>query len=285
MLTRQFSIAHLTVLDCTPPELVRIAARTGYDFVSLRPIFMGLPGEPNYDLATNKSMLKETKDAFADTGIRLLDIELARIYDNMEPENYLSAFEVAAELGGRHVLSSIWTEDRSYAIEKFCEVCDLAYQFNLTVELEFVPIASVKNLSTTLDILRTANRPNAGLMIDTHHFHRSGDLLEDLQKVPDSYFRFLHLSDAPAEKPKSLEEMQRILREERLYVGEGGIDVAGIVNSIPPTTICSIELPNSKRVKELGYEEFARRCLKTSKEYLSIHAVEEKSLRKMIDTV
>jgi sugar phosphate isomerase/epimerase len=282
---RQFSIAHLTALGCTPPELVHIAAQTGYDFVSLRPIYMGLPGEPNYELAKNKNMLRETKAAFADTGIRLLDIELARIYDAMDPKNYLPAFEVAAELGGRHVLSSIWTEDQSYAIEKFVEVCELADQFNLTVELEFVPIASVKNLSQALNILRSASSHNAGLMIDIHHFHRSGDSLEDLQKIPDSYFRFLHLCDAPAEPPKSKEEMIRILREERLYLGEGGIDVAGIVNSMPPNIPCSIELPNTKRVKELGYEEFARRCLQTAKEFLSLHAHEEMSLRKIIDPI
>jgi sugar phosphate isomerase/epimerase len=282
MMTRPFSIAHLTALNCTPAEIIHIASRVGYDFVSLRPIYMGLPGEPNYDLANNKQMMRDTKAALADTGLRLLDIELARIFDGMDPLNYLPAFEVAAELGGRHVLSSIWTNNRNYAIEKFGEVCDLAKQFDLTVELEFVPIASVRTLADTLDILHSANRSNAGIMIDTHHFHRSGDQLVDLQKIPSSYFRYFHLCDAPSQAPTSVDEMKRILREERLYVGEGGIDIAGIVNSIPVNTPCSIEMPNIKRVKELGYEEYARRCLETAKEFLSIHATEEKSLRKKI---
>lgn len=45
MPTRKFSLAHLTILEAPPPELVRIAARTGYDFVGLRLIPPGLPGE------------------------------------------------------------------------------------------------------------------------------------------------------------------------------------------------------------------------------------------------
>ncbi|MDT8861468.1 sugar phosphate isomerase/epimerase [Alkalihalobacillus sp. MEB130] len=274
-MTHEFSIAHLTALGCTPPELTYIASRAGYDFVSLRPIYMGLHDEPNYALAENKEMLRETKRAFSDTGIKLLDIELARIYDGVDPKSYLPAFEVAAELGGRHVLSSIWTEDYHYAIEKFAELCDLAKPFGLTIELEFVPIASVKNLKGALDVLHTVKRENAGLMIDAHHFHRSGDKIEDLDSVPREWFRYFHLCDAPADIPSSKEEMTRILREERLYVGEGGIDIKSIIQRIPKVPY-SIELPHSKRSQELGYEEFARRCLQTAKEYLDTHLQKNK---------
>ncbi|OIJ14037.1 AP endonuclease [Anaerobacillus arseniciselenatis] len=269
-MAQQFSIAHLTALGCSPPELTYMAARTGYDFVSLRPIYMGLPGEPNYDLAENKALFRETKNALANTGINLLDIELARIYDGLDPKRYLPAFEVAAELGGRHVLSSIWTDDRNFAIERFAEVCDLAKPFGLTIELEFVPIASVYNLEGTLDILNTVKCDNAGLMIDAHHFHRSGDRVEDLEKVPREWFRYFHLCDAPGEIPSSKAAMTRILREERSYVGEGGIDVASIINRIPKIPY-SIELPNTKRVQQLGYEEHARRCLQSAKDYFAKH--------------
>ncbi|MCM3771390.1 MULTISPECIES: sugar phosphate isomerase/epimerase family protein [Priestia] len=269
-MTRQFSLAYLTVLGCAPPEMTYIAARSGYDFISLRPIYMGLSGEPNYALAENKEMMRQTKSALADTGVKLLDIELARIGDGIDPKSYLPAMEVAAELGGRHVLSSIWMDDRNFAIESFAELCDLAKPFGLTVELEFVPIASICTLKGALDVLHTAKCENSGLMIDVHHFHRSRDKVEDLDQVPREWFRYLHLCNAPSEIPTSKEEMTRILREERLYLNEDGIDVASIVNRIPEIPY-SIELPHTKRVQELGYEEFARRCLQTAKDYLNNH--------------
>ena len=273
-MNKQFSLAYLTVLGCPPDEMIEIAARAGYDFVSLRPIYMGLPGEPNYSLSDNPDLMKKTKKALSDTGVKLLDIELARIYDGLDPKRYLPAMESAAELGGRHVLSSIWTDDRNFAIESFAELCDLAKPLGLTVELEFVPIASVSTLAGVLDVLHTVKRDNAGVMLDMHHFHRSQDKVEDLDAVPREWFRFLHLCDAPAEIPTSKEEMTHILREARLYVGEGGIDVASIVNRIPEIP-CSIELPNTKRSKELGYAEFARQCLVTAKEYFAKHPREE----------
>jgi sugar phosphate isomerase/epimerase len=269
-MTRQFSLAHLTVLGCAPPEMIYIAARAGYDYVSIRPIYMGLPGEPNYALAENKELLRQTKTALTTTGVKLHDIELARIYDGVDVKKYLPAMEIAAELGGRSVLSSIWTPDRNFYIERFADLCDQAKQFGLSVDLEYVPIACVFNLAGALDVLRTAKRENAGLMIDTHHFHRAGDKIEDLDAVPREWFHFAHLCDAPAEIPTEKEEMTRILREARLYVGEGGIDVASVVNRIPEIPY-SIELPNLARVKELGYAEHAWRCLQTTKDYLAAH--------------
>jgi sugar phosphate isomerase/epimerase len=233
---------------------------------------MGLPGEPNYALAENKQMLRQTKAALAETGVKLLDIELARISDEIDPKKYVPAMEVAAELGGLHVLSSIWTNDRNCYIERFAELCELAKPFGLTIELEFVPIASVTNLAGTLDVLRTVKQENAGLMIDIHHFHRSGDNFEDLDAVPREWFRYLHLCDAPAQIPTSKEEMTKILREARLYVGEGGIDIASIVNRIPEIPY-SIELPHDKRALELGYEEHARRCLQSAKDYFEAHSL------------
>ncbi|GAA3319418.1 hypothetical protein GCM10020331_026240 [Ectobacillus funiculus] len=51
--------------------------------------------------------------------MKLLDIELARICADVDPKKYVPAMEAAAELGGRHVLSSIWTNDRNLYMERF----------------------------------------------------------------------------------------------------------------------------------------------------------------------
>ncbi len=268
----RFSLAQLTVLKTSPAEIARIAANCGYDYVSMRQIYMGLPGEPDYDLSKNKHLMKETKQIFADTGIKLLDIELARVFDSMDVKKYEPAMQTAAELGGKHVISSIWTPEREYYIEKFAEICDLAKQYNLSVDLEYVPIASVKTLAGTVDVLRTVNRSNAGLMVDIHHFHRAQDDVAELAKLPSEWFRFGHLCDAPGEIPSDRDEMTRILREERSYVGEGGIDVAAIMNAMPPMPY-SIELPNLKKVAEYGYKEHARRCLETAKAYCAAKGV------------
>ena len=56
-----YSLVHLTNISCPPPEMIRVAARAGYDAVSLRTIPMGLPGERPYDIATDPQLLRETR--------------------------------------------------------------------------------------------------------------------------------------------------------------------------------------------------------------------------------
>ena len=262
----EFSLAHLTVLGCPPSELIYIAERAGYDYVSIRPVCMGLPGEPNYALAENPEMLRATRNALANTNVKVNDIELARIYDGVRPTKYLPAMEVAAELGAKAMVSSIWTPKREYAIEKFGQLCDLAKQFDMTINLEPIPVAGVNNLASAVDVLRTVNRSNAGLLIDVLHFHRARDRREDLDNLPREWFHFAHLCDAPAEIPDDADETRRFMREARLYVGEGGIDIDNILNRLPKM-VYAIELPNVARVVEIGYAEHAFRCLESTKLY------------------
>jgi sugar phosphate isomerase/epimerase len=254
------------------PALVYVAARAGYDYVSPRLIYMGLPGEPNYALAENPQMLRQTKAALVATGLRVHDIELARITDAVDPRKYLPAIEIGAELGARAVLSSIWTSDRSFYLDKFAELCDLASPFGMTVDLEYVPIASVRNLAEALDVLDAIERPNAGLMIDMHHFHRARDNPADLDRVPREWFHFAHICDAPGEIPTDRNEMIRILREARVDMGTGGIDVGGILDHMPRNIVLSIEQPNLARATEMGYAEHACRCLEAARRYLGLPA-------------
>jgi sugar phosphate isomerase/epimerase len=231
---------------------------------------MGLPGEPDFSLKPGSEMMRNVKTAMAETGVGVLDVELARVVAGMDMTRYERACEAAAELGAKHLLSSIWTEDRAFYVQKFGEVCDLAQRYGLTADLEYVPISGVRNLSGALDVLNAVARDNMGLVIDIHHFHRAGDSVEDLAQVPREYFHYCQLCDAPAEIPTSEEEMRRIMREARAYVGEGGIDVASILDAMPEIP-CSIELPNLSRSRVLGNCEFAARCLETTKKYLNEH--------------
>ena len=266
---RQFSLAHLTVLNCAPPEMTYLAARTGYDFVSLRFIPLGGAGEPIYS-PNDKDMLRQTKAAMADTGVKMLDVELARIVAGVDFKTYLPGLEAAAELGARHVISSAWTTDRSdrnFLVDCFGQLCDLAKPLGLTVDLEFMLFSRLITLAEAADVVRAAGRENGGIMIDTLHMHSSRVALKELDALPRQWFHMAHLCDGPKDIPTTREGLIQVAREARLYVGEGGVDIAGMLDRMPPIP-CSIELPNKQRVAEYGYEEHARRCLQAAKRYL-----------------
>lgn len=260
--TGLYSLAHLTLIGCSVPELIYIAARAGYDAVSPRLIPMKVAGEfPERPL--DKAQIQATKTALASTGLKVLDIELARITDDCDPRHFEAALELGGELGARRVIMSAWTRsrnDRNYLIDVYSETCDLAAPYGLTVDLEFPSFSRLRTLDEVLDIVRAADRPNGGILVDTLYLHLSRVDLGELLHTPAELLHFLHISDCLPGIADTREGMIQLARDARLYPGEGCIDFKGIIERCPPLDY-SIELPNKSRLAELGYEEHARRCL------------------------
>lgn len=262
-----YSLAHLTLINCTPAELVYVAARAGYDAVSPRFITMNVPGEFTH-APLDRAQVQATRTALATTGIKVLDIELARISEDCDPREFEAALELGGELGAGHMIMSAWTtrrDDRNFLLDVYSETCDLAAPYGLTIDLEFPSFSRLRTLDEVLDIVRAADRPNGGVLVDTLYLHLSRVDLGELLHVPPEWLHFLHISDCLPGIADTREGMIQLARDARLYPGEGWIDFAGIIERCPPMNY-SIELPNQSRVAELGYEEHARRCLTHAKQ-------------------
>jgi sugar phosphate isomerase/epimerase len=202
----------------------------------------------------------------------LLDIELARILPDVNLQNYVPAFEAAAELGAKHVLSSGWTPDRDYVSEKFAELCDLAKPFGLTVDFEFVTFAAMGTMADAAGVIRAAKRDNGGICIDTLHYFRSNTTLSEIDAVPKSWFRFMQLCDAPKEAPTTREGLIFAARGDRKFVGEGGLDLASVINHLPPMPY-SLEIPNTKLALSMSPIDFAKKAIDTARSYIgAIHS-------------
>jgi sugar phosphate isomerase/epimerase len=261
-----YSLAHLTLINATAPELIYIAARAGYDAVSPRFIQMNVPGE-FAESPVDKQMVRATKTALSTTGLKVLDVELARITEDCDPRTFEPACELGGELGAKRMIMSAWTKDRTdrnFLVDCYGETCDIAAQFGLSVDLEFPSFSRLRTLDETLDIVRAADRPNGGILVDTLYLHLSRVDLAELLHVPSELLNFLHISDALPGIADTREGMIQLARDARLYPSEGCIDFKGIIERMPVVDY-SIELPNQSRVNELGYEEHARRCLQHAK--------------------
>ena len=272
---RKFSLAYLTIPGIDPVRQIHIARETGYDTVSLRTIPMGLPGEPRARLAKDPALFKEVAAALDETKMPLLDIELARIREDLNVDDYEPEFEKGAELGASQVLLSVWTDwqkNRDFTIAQFEKVCDHAAKYNLTINLEFVCVAGIRTLAQALDLLDTAARPNAKIMVDMFHAFRAGLDPKELAAVPKNKLGIIHLCDAPAEvSDMDVPTMTPIMREGRLDTGEGASDIVGYVSAMPADAPVSIELPNSKEIAELGEVGHAKRCIETARKFFADH--------------
>jgi sugar phosphate isomerase/epimerase len=128
----------------------------------------------------------------------------------------------------------------------------------------------VSNLSQTVQLLKRANKPNAAICIDTLHFYRSNCELAELDPLPDSWFPYLQICDAPIQPPKTREELIFAARADRKFVGEGELNIAGILNKLPAVPY-SLEIPNLALSLVTSPLEYARQALLTANAYLDMH--------------
>lgn len=98
MTDRIFSLAALTVLELSPPDMVEAAARAGYSHVGLR-LVPATEHEQHFPLVADADLRRQTQARLRDTGIKVLDLEILRL----KPETCVADFEpilaVGAELG------------------------------------------------------------------------------------------------------------------------------------------------------------------------------------------
>ena len=279
-MARKFSLAYLTIPGTDPVTQIKIAKEAGYDSVSLRTIPMHLPGEPEFLPDRDPALFEAIKKALKEYDMPLMDIELARVRKDLDVEEYKPAFEAAAKLGATDVLGSIWTRDRAWYTDTAGRVADMAKEFGLCYNIEFLPWAGVRSLQEDITLIDDLGRDNVYVMVDTLHAGRAGVSADEIKRTDKKYFRFMHLCDGPAgpDGDPVLDNIKDDLmlytaREARFYVGEGVMDIAGMVSAISNVPL-SIELPNLKEMSERGAAGHAARCLETAKKYFAEHGVE-----------
>lgn len=266
-MTVQFSLAHLTVLGSAPLEQIEMAAEAGYDYVGIRSAAVAA-GEQVASLVGDRKLVEEVRARLADTGLGVLDIELARLGPDDEPDDFVGLLEAGAAIGARHVIGQLPDPDRSRAIDRFGRLCDLAAGFELTVDLEFPSWMEVGDLDAAADVVAGVGRPNAGIVVDTLHFVRSGSSPDLLSSLPIEWFRFVQLCDAPAAAPRTDDDVIQAARAGRSLPGYGQLPLGDLLGRLPVVPY-ALEVPNEVLRQEIGTSEYARLVLATARELVA----------------
>lgn len=267
---RTFSLAYLTVPGTGPCELIRMARDAGYDYVSLRTIPMGQPGEPQVHLEEDPALFEKVRQTLQECDMKVLDIELVRVREDL-PEDCRPAFEKGAALGAGHVLCSVWTKDLAFAAGRLSSVCKQAAEFGLTVDLEFPVLSEVKTLRDTVELMDKVGAPNLKILMDMIYVHLDGNTFDSIRNYSSEKYGMIHLCDWPKETG-GLGQTE-LVRGGRAYVGEGAADIAAYIKALPEDLPISIELPNLAEIEKRGNLGHARRCLETAKEYFAKHGI------------
>ena len=256
-MTRRIGLAALTVLELAPQEQISIAAQAGYDFVGLRLIpVSGQPYQHTLDVAA-------VQERLAATGMQVLDVEVFRLDPETEVDDYEPMLAVAARLRATDLLVHGADPDCSRLADNWGRLCELADRYGLTANLEPMPWVEISTIAKAKRILELAPQDNAAVLPDAIHFFREANRLEDLATTRMRYAQFC---DARAERPKSMEEIRRQAREDRLMPGEGGLDLRGLLAALPEALPLCLEIPYARPMPPL---ERARLALEKTRGLLA----------------
>jgi sugar phosphate isomerase/epimerase len=267
-MTRPISLAALTVLELTPPEMVDCAAEAGFSHVGIR-LLPATPTEPQYDIVGDTPLLREVERRLGDSGVKVLDVEIFRIKPDTRVGDYEATIATAARLGASELLIAGNDSDEARLIDSFAAFCDLAGSYGLGADLEFMPWTDAKDLPQAARIIERTGRNNAGLLIDPFHFSRSRSRIEDIATIPPSRFHFMQFCDVPAAIPPTMDAILAEARGERVFPGEGGVDLVGLLRALPRDIPLSLEVPTLTLAKTVGATERARRALAATKRVLA----------------
>jgi sugar phosphate isomerase/epimerase len=259
-MARPIALAALTVLELAPPEQVACAADAGYRYVGLR-VLPATTDEPQRPMAGDTPLVRETARRLADTGVRVIDIEIFRLGPHTDVEAYRPALETGARLGAGEALVAGNDPAEARFADNFAAFCDLAAEYGIGANLEPMPWTDVRDFTHAARIVERAARANAGVLIDPIHFDRGGSRVDEIAGVTPAHLRYLQLCDAPAERPRDTATLLHQARAERLMPGDGALDLLGILRAVPRHIPVSVEVPMQRLARTVPAVERARRML------------------------
>ncbi|GAB6926827.1 sugar phosphate isomerase/epimerase [Paenibacillus sp. JCM 10914] len=152
------------------------------------------------------------------------------------------------------------------AVGRLRQCADIVGAHGLKLALEFVGphhwrsafrYPFIHTLEDTLAFIDAIDRNNVGLLLDSYHWHTNGLTTADLERLSSNQIAYVHLNDA---KEMPIEE---VLDHDRLYPGEGVIDLGGFMRSLQKidyTGIVAQEvlMPQDDRAPQSSEEAFLR---------------------------
>jgi sugar phosphate isomerase/epimerase len=110
----------------------------------------------------------------------------------------------------------------------FASLCDRAAEQNLRIQLEFVPGSGVPDVRMAWDIVRLADRPNGGILLDSWHFFRGSPDFDVLSAIPGDRIFEVQISDGGPLQGTMMEDMYR----RRSLPGDGDFDLGRLLTTL-----------------------------------------------------
>ncbi len=269
---RKPSFSHLTSLSQAPPDLIDFVADASYESTGIR-LCPAVDGGVAYPLNAQSQTFKRTMERLKARHIAVLDIEVMLLQSHTQVRDFESALAIGAQMGAKRICVNGEDEDLNRFTQTWGQMCELAAQFDMQVDLEFMVWRPIKTLQIAVDIVQKAGCSNGKVLVDALHLFRSGGSVAEVRAVDPRFLGALQLCDGPLKGPHP-QDTQAILAEARSGrspPSEGEFPLIELIQAMPLTSPISVEVPMTitprfeneiERVKHVL--EAATRCIEQS---------------------
>lgn len=241
------SLCPLTLLPCSPLELIDAATDAGFDAVGIRltPVLA-----TDIDVMADKPLQRAIQKRLSATKLKVLDVEVLRISPDTDVPGLLPMLQYAGDLGARNIAvtgvpKADWKpEYERETARRLAELCEAASGFGLQPMLEFMAFRSIATIADAFHMRALADHPNLGICVDALHLQRSGGTPALLQTIDQTALACFQLCDAPLQAPDDLAKEARF---GRLYPGEGGLPLREMLMALRADLPVGVETPDTSR--------------------------------------
>lgn len=221
-------------LSGTLTEKVKAIAKAQYDGVELF----------ENDLLASNVKPEELRKILEDLNLELVGLQPFRDYEAM-PEPFKSRnlerarhkFELMHRLGTKKLFicsnTSIHTINHlDKAAEDLFDIAELAKQHDFEIGYEALSWGRfVNTYHQSVEIVRRANHPNLGNILDNFHISVLGSTFEDIYTIPKEKFTMVQVADAPKYDMGAM----HLGRHYRCFPGQGSYPVVEFLNAVKAT--------------------------------------------------
>ncbi|MCR9279514.1 MAG: sugar phosphate isomerase/epimerase [Pseudomonadaceae bacterium] len=230
------SLAAGVLPEFEPSQVARAAVAAGYDMA-------GFTIDPDNWSGAHLSRLKSQ---LADEPIDVLDVEVVWLpAGGAVTDAHRLILDVGAEVNAANVLVVTSEPDVNRNAEALHRLCELAAPAGMRVVLEFLMITEVRSLASAAEIVRRADHPAAGILIDSLHLQRSGESARDVAAIDPTWLPYSQVCDGNL----ACEDFLVDAIDLRCAVGEGELPLGDLMSVLDPKLPLSLEV-RSKRYRD-----------------------------------
>jgi len=227
--------------QAAPADVLAAAAEAGFGAAGLR-ISGRNPGDPWAGPAAQDDGFERIRAQAAALSVRISSICGYYLSEKTSLSHLLANVEAARRTGAPLILQGCFEPDLARVGGLLRDYARAAADAGVRIALEFMPMSTLKSIDDAQRVIADSGARNVGLLVDSLHLARSGAGAAEVRALDPECIYLTQLCDAPAVRAQSTTLFDEAMSG-RMYLGDGGLDLRGLVAALPPDAEIELETP------------------------------------------